>query len=499
MRSENEKGIALVLSLFLMAAMSVIAASLMFLSQTETYSSMNYRLMSQARYGAESGIQKAANHLLYTYTAPITGGGDPIANYNTNVSPVTCANGCPNIGQPVVLSASAAKASNYPVVAVQAAFSLAAQGTLPAGNTNVGYAPYATLLSMQQIDVYGGGVQTIQTWQITSVGSITAGRTAQVEVTATLETPKFPAQMYAAFGTAANCGTLNFHGNNTQTDSYDSGTVGNPVISNSGGNVGTNGNLTEGGGADIYGTLSSPRVGVGACSAGNVNALSSSGGATINGDNPPLAGDIIQLPQAIILPAPTVPAGVPTTAYNGNGQTLLNGDSVGNVTVNAGTTLTLGAPCPPAPASCPVSVINMNSIKINGNAILKIQGNVVLNIVGSGETTPLDFTGGSVTNVNTAISPVTGLPVQSYDPSTFQVEYAGTGNVKLNGGATTIAMVYAPNAAVSFNGGGDFYGSVVGATIDDTGGARIHYDRRLSSEFFVVGNPMMSSFSWKKY
>jgi hypothetical protein len=499
MRSENEKGIALVLSLFLMAAMSVIAASLMFLSQTETYSSMNYRLMSQARYGAESGIHKAANYILYTYTAPVTGGGDPIANYNTNVSPVTCANGCPNIGQPVVLSASAAKASNYPVAAVQADFSAAAQGTLPAGNTNVGYAPYATLLSMQQIDVYGGGVQTIQTWQITSVGSITAGRTAQVEVTATLETPKFPAQMYAAFGTAGGCGTLNFHGNTTQTDSYDSSTVGNPVISNSGGNVGTNGNLTEGGSADIYGTLSSPRVGVGACSAGNVNALTSSGGATINGDNPPQPGDIIQLPQAIILPSPTVPAGVPTTAYNGNGQTLLNGASVGNVTVNANSTLTLGAPCPPAPATCPVTVINMNSITINGNATLKIQGHVVLNVVGTGETTPIDFTGGSVTNVNTAINPATGLPVQSYDPSTFQVEYAGTGSVKLNGGATTIAMVYAPSAAVSFNGGGDFYGSVVGATIDDTGGARIHYDRRLTSEFYVVGNPMMSSFSWKKY
>ena len=496
MRSENEKGIALVLSLFLMAAMSVIAASLMFLSQTETYSSMNYRLMSQARYGAEAGIQKAANFLLYpaTYTAPVTGGADPIANYNTTVSPVTCLAGCPNIGQPVVLSASAAKASNYPAAAVQAAFSLAAQGTLPAGNTNVGYAPYATLLSMQQIDVYGGGVQTIQTWQITSVGSITAGRTAQVEVAATLETPKFPAQMYAAFGTAGGCGTLNFHGNTTQTDSYDSGAGlagGNPVISNSGGNVGTNGNLTEGGGADIYGTLSSPRVGVGACSAGNVNALSSSGGATINGDNPPLAGDIIQLPQAITLPAPTVPVGVPTTAYNGNGQTLLNG-SYGNVTVNAHSTLTLGQ-------AGVTTVINMNSLTLNGNATLVILGSVVLNIVGSGETTPLDFTGGSVTNLNTKIDPVTHLAVQSYDPSTFQIEYAGTGNVKLNGGATAIEMVYAPNAPVSLNGGGDFYGSVVGATIDDTGGARIHYDRRLSSEFFVVGNPMMSSFSWKKY
>jgi hypothetical protein len=454
----------------------------MFLSQTETYSSMNYRLMSQARYGAESGIQRAANHILYTYVAPVTGGADPIANYNITVSPVRCTNGCPNVGQPVVLSASAAVPSNYPNAAVQAAFLAAVAGTLPAGNTTVTYAPYATLLSMQQINVYGGGVQTLQTWQLTSTGSITAGKTAQVEVSAILETPKVPAQMYAAFGTNGGCGTLNFHGNQTQTDSYDSGDAlvgGNPVISNSGGNVGTNGNLTEGGGADIYGTLSSPRVGVGACSAGNVNALSSSGGATINGDNPPLPGDILQLPQAVVMPPPTVPAGVPTTAYNGNDQHLYNGDSVGNISVNANKTLTLGQ-------AGVTSVININSIIINGNANIVILGTVILNVVGSGEATPIDFTGGSVSN-------------SSFDPTTFQVMYAGNGAVKLNGGAHTTAMVYSPNAAVSFNGGGDFYGSVVGATIDDTGGAKIHYDRRLSGEFFVVGNAMMSSFSWKKY
>jgi len=147
--------------------------------------------------------------------------------------------------------------------------------------------------------------------------------------------------------------------------------------------------------------------------------------------------------------------------------------------VNANSTLTLGAPGV-------TSVININSITINGNANLVILGTVILNVVGSGETTPIDFTGGSVSN-------------SSFDPSTFRVMYAGTDAVKLNGGAHTTAMVYSPNARVSFNGGGDFYGSVVGATIDDTGGARIHYDRRLSAEFWVVGNAMMSSFTWKKY
>jgi type II secretory pathway component PulK len=62
--ARDDRGIALVLSLFLMMAMSVVGASLMFLSQTETYSSMNYRLMSQARYGAESGIQTTVNYLI---------------------------------------------------------------------------------------------------------------------------------------------------------------------------------------------------------------------------------------------------------------------------------------------------------------------------------------------------------------------------------------------------------------------------------------------------
>ena len=59
--SANERGIALVLALFLMSAMSVLATSMMFLSQTETYASMNYRMMSQARYAGEAAVQKAAS------------------------------------------------------------------------------------------------------------------------------------------------------------------------------------------------------------------------------------------------------------------------------------------------------------------------------------------------------------------------------------------------------------------------------------------------------
>src|SRR5207237_3175498 len=64
MPTHNERGIALVLALFLMSALSVLGASLMFLSQTETYASMNYRMMSQSRYAAEAGIQSSAHYRL---------------------------------------------------------------------------------------------------------------------------------------------------------------------------------------------------------------------------------------------------------------------------------------------------------------------------------------------------------------------------------------------------------------------------------------------------
>ena len=78
--------------------------------------------------------------------------------------------------------------------------------------------------------------------------------------------------------------------------------------------------------------------------------------------------------------------------------------------------------------------------------------------------------------------------------------YAGNGTMKLNGGAS--------------HHGDDLFAERcgepqrrrrflwLGRWLHDRGqrqAARIHYDRRLSGEFFVVGNAMMSSFSWKKY
>src|SRR5207248_2097934 len=179
MHTQHERGIALVLALFLMSAMSVLAASLMFLSQTETYASMNYRMMSQARYAGEAGVQKAANYLLTTY--PVPQGAATMAKFNRLNSPVTCAANCPTINGPVVLSTVDAE-SNYPDAAVQAAFKAAAMGQLAAGNATLTYGGHATLLAMQQFDSYGGTSNVVQTWEITANGTLAGPRNATVQV-----------------------------------------------------------------------------------------------------------------------------------------------------------------------------------------------------------------------------------------------------------------------------------------------------------------------------
>ena len=60
MNRSNENGIAMILAMFMVLIMSTLGVSLMFTSQTETWSSQNYKMMSQARYAAESGVQAAA-------------------------------------------------------------------------------------------------------------------------------------------------------------------------------------------------------------------------------------------------------------------------------------------------------------------------------------------------------------------------------------------------------------------------------------------------------
>jgi hypothetical protein len=111
---------------------------------------------------------------------------------------------------------------------------------------------------------------------------------------------------------------------------------------------------------------------------------------------------------------------------------------------------------------------------------------VLFNVAGVGVMTPINFVGGSISN-------------PSYDPTLMQILYAGDKDVKLTGGTSSAALVYAPNAGITFSGGSTFYGSVVGGIIKDMGGATINYDRRLDKTALMQGPPVLSAFTWKSF
>ena len=477
----NEEGIALVLCLLFMLAVSAIGASMMVLAQTETHASQNYRLMTQARYAAESGVHKTVNYLLNSYTPPGTA-ADPLSAYSLTGSPVTYG------GAPVVLSANSAVASNYPVAAVQSAFSAAAGGSLPAGAVSVRYVASAELLSMRVVNG-----QTVTMWRITSDGLIGGARNAVVEVSAVLEkqVSATPNAVFAAFATSSACGALTW--SSATTDSYDSTSAlvsGRPALSNSGGNVGTNGNLNINNAARVNGSLSTPRVGVGACSAGNVDAQTASGGATVT-------GGVIRLPQVIVEPTPAVPSPAPDPNQNigvtdvsscpsgllgcskaGSDKTFQPG-TYGNITLTDGARLHLRA-----------GTYNLNSFSVDNESRLILDTSpVIINVVGTNKTTPFLLN-----------SSVSSDPTRPWDPAQLQIIYAGTGTIRFDNQATSVARIDAPNAAVVVNSS-EYYGSILGRTVTFGNAAKLHFDRHLGSVGalnYMVGADMLTTFTWKK-
>jgi Tfp pilus assembly protein PilX len=500
LRSWNdEQGAVLVLALFMVLVMSTLGVSLSFVSQTETWSSQNYKMMSQARYAAEAGVHAAANHLMFTYVPPGTNPADSLANYTTTTTPVQHVGN----GNAVVLATEQAD-SNYPVSGVQTAFANAlAAATVNGMTTDNGVANFsvkAKLLNSQVItNWYTSTPVTLQTWELTGIGKIPGARVGETEVTAILERPKQPVYGYAAFATHDGCAALNIAGGFT-TDSYDSQDPlvgGVPVTAPHSGAVGTNGNLTGvGDPTQVNGSLSTPRSGVGACTANNITAQTLTGNASVE-------EGLIELAQPIEYPTPDLPNPMPPSSgsltFNGGspcgtivGCTEVAGEAwldpsvtggtmlLSNISMNGGTRIHM------KPGN-----YHINSLQQNGGAEIVIEPGpagyapVIINLAGVGSTNPLKLNGNGVTD-------------PSYDPMILQFVYAGSDHIILNGGAQAAGLLYAPNASSEFAGGYDWYGAVVTKYVTGMGGATIHYDRRLMNDAFVAGNFVMSAFTWKK-
>jgi Tfp pilus assembly protein PilV len=282
---------------------------------------------------------------------------------------------------------------------------------------------------------------------------------------------------YGLFATGNGCGAVTLGGGAT-TDSFTtaSGQTYSGTHTNTGGDVGSNGNTLVKGGSSIGGSVGSP---VAPASQGSCPAT-----LTVNGN-----GGMVQDPNNLnqlltspveIIPTPTVPntSGTSYSTSNPPPNPLPPGN-YGNISLNSSMNLTLNA-----------GVYNMTSLSVTGQATVTINGAVTLNIVSTSNTSPLDLEGGGFTNTS-------GIA------NNFTINYAGPtgcttnpcGSLKVAGGATSYLILDAPNSAVTLAGNSDFYGAVIGNTIDAQGGAKFHYDRNTKSP--VPSNSYYSLISFR--
>lgn len=452
-RNNRESGVALIVALLVLLILSVLAASIMLVAQTETWAATNNRSMLQARYAAEAGAEKALNYLRYTLTITSL---SP-ASFDVTKYPVQYN------GKDAVLSAMYGVTTNFPVATT---FGTTLQDASVPGLSQSYYEVTARLLSIQTAAMG----TTLQTWEITSQGNVPNIRNAQVQVVMKVERTGTPLLTYAVFGTGNGCGDLSLSGG-ALTNSFDSsaGTYA-ATAQASGGNVGSNGNVSLGGAStQVQGNISVLNPAQGACAAGD-DITNSSGPNAFQGTTT-LSAMQTYPPVPAISPVP------PTTNQNYSANTTLPPGNYGNVNMSGGKILTFSP-----------GTYNLNSLVLSGNSQLQISppGQVILNIEGAGVSQALDLSGGTIANT-------------SDTPLNLQIYYGGTDAIDLSGGSGSYAVVYAPNAPITISGGGDWYGALLSKSFTDSGGSAVHFDRSLLKNLVQPGPYYPISFNWSKF
>ena len=500
-RRDKEKGISLLLSLLALMLLSAVAIGMMFMSSTETAVSSNFKGEETAYFAARAGVEEVRDRALPSNP-------NSISTILPTTMPGTVPSGVLYVLQSGVTAANILNLTgplgdtelchDYSVGGMTTVPANVPCSTLPAGgwfSTTPSVAPYALDYKWVRVTlkannstaycvdgtaypcassnmVCWNGVSEVvlptgtascnvmtpvanPVYLITSL-AVTANGARRLVQQELAQTPltSFP---YGLFATGTGCSSLKL-GGGAKTYSFNSATespASNPPsnATTSGGNVGANGNVAvDGSTTAVNGTTGSSIGGVGNCNQGK--GITATNGAGY--------GTAAQIPVQS-LPVPPMPNPLPPT----NNQTIhgsqtLPPGSYGNINITGNATITL----PGGTAGNP-AVYTINSLSLSSGSTLVINGPVVINLAGTGQNNVLSLDGGYSNTTNI--------------PGNFVINYGGTGNISLSGGAGAYAIVDAPNANISLSGGSTFYGQAIGNTISDTGGTSIYYDSSLNS------------------
>ncbi len=535
----REHGIALFFSIFSLLLLMAIASALILMSNTETTVNSNYRQEQIAYFGAKAGVEEARARMMSAdpntingatplpITAPTTANGaiiyivnpgntansvhpwDTGANstlfpddelchdgygttFGTIVAPdVRCDSTLLPTGTGWYKSYNSSipfngTSSALPYKWVRVAPKLngsvsyltgtgASVSTSPYSvNTNLVTYPATTVICWDgaeelplklpaikcsdMLTAAGAPMNTV--YLVTALGVSPSGARKMVQTDVALQpTPPFP---YGLYATSTACPAINFNGNNATTDSYT--TAGGQTYAgthtNTGGDIGSNGSVDIGNGnvGGIVGVLQAPPAGAGNCT----TPVTKGPNSTMVGTTACPSGNAAAcyLPQPYVFPTPPAPNPLPpNTSYSppscggrGNSGNCMVPGTYGNISVNGALKLAPG-------------VYNINSLSMQGNGSITVTpaGAVTINIGGTGQSNPLAIAGNGITDDTI--------------PNDFTINYAGTGTISIAGNGDVTAILNAPNAPLTQQGNGNWYGSMLTSTASIGGNAFFHYDR----------------------
>lgn len=497
----SERGIALVAALLALLVLSTLTTAFIFVANTETSTTTNYKALTQGRYLAEAGVERTLYWMRYNYAAL------PETSYNISKSPVEF-----NSAR-VVLSGRDGVTANYPDSSKQADFhsnanlynhpwtqDLSTSTNVSSTTTRLSgtYSTSATLLAFRNTQALDSTTTSAtEMWQVTSEGSVTGtrGPAATVQVDAIVERRGTPVFNYGLFATGTGCGVIGLSSlTNGIVDSWDSSNGGMYAVTKnqtpSGhGDIGANGGANLSGNFNVWGSLSTPLADqfTHACSDIAPNALND----TSTGD---IQGGKIPLPEALTFDDPPPISNPPVTNQAVNSSTC--GTTIPTCH-RVGTTYTLD----PAPYGnltlfgsgntfmFSTGTYTINSINmISGKLQIAPGGPVRIQVAGASlqaGVNPISINANFNVNTN-------GVPV----PSNLSFSYNGTGTVQVNG--ETYGVVYAPHAFVNM-AAGNWYGAMVMNKFSASGGASFHYDLALLDNFCLTLPWRVVSMSRNKY
>jgi len=471
-RPRQKRGIALIFTLLGMIIMSLLAASLLYISNAEGLSANNYKSQAKAEYAASAGVQQAIDWFYNNYTPWLDSSSGGVL-LTTGSAGYSYSGATPQYSSAAVVLGSGA---NFPDSTISSSFNAIRSGTIAMGNTNTTFlVDSARLVFYQTYKDMQGNTVIAERWNITATGTVpTVLSNKIVRETATIERFYIPIFKDAIRGKCE----VDIGGNIT-TDSYYS-TKGGPTGSNlytgadAGASIGSNAFLQASGNSGVINGNAYYGDSAGTCSGGvDFNHPEIVQGQTLNTPGPTFPP--ITPTFAVISPAVNSCTSNPSRlSPNTSGSPYSECDPNGNDDVWI---------CLPS-GSTPQSLF-INSFIINGSQDLTLKQDTANNGCTSGSTNcstaapcaPLKL------YVNVALTlGGNGIVNTDYTPPNFSILYSGTSEADFTGCSTFSGTVYAPNASVQLKGNSTFNGAVTALSVRDLGAVTVNYDLSLAAQ-----------------